>query len=425
MPKIVQLPKQEDVQPEKQVAPQNDRIIKAVTFFGDSAVPEDSDVYKEVWTSAKMLAESGYAIVNGGGPGVMKAATDGAESVNGHTIAIYWEPKLASIFEGKNLANVTDESEAYANYMMRTLGLIEKAQVYVVCKGGTGTVSEFGMVWALAKLYFGKHKPVILFGDFWLKLIDAFTEQLNIDEQELSVLYYAKTPEDILKLVDSFEAEMQSRNKRLYEGDESAFVVSSGVSITKLSYDTHAKEYHRERVGDLIAQDLLDEFISLVHPPARVLDIGCGAGFDLGYLADKYTMTGVDNSQEMLEIAKFENPESELILADIVSYEPPKNTFKGVWARDVLSHVGDNDQNFVFKKLTNAMVEGGIMMVVVREGEGESVEEQARAGYVMRRFYHYYTEEELKKRAETAGLKIKEIRHTQRSHKWLVGIFEK
>jgi hypothetical protein len=59
MPKIVQLPKQEDVQPEKQVAPQNDRIIKAVTFFGDSAVPEDSDVYKEVWTSAKMLAESG------------------------------------------------------------------------------------------------------------------------------------------------------------------------------------------------------------------------------------------------------------------------------------------------------------------------------------------------------------------------------
>jgi predicted Rossmann-fold nucleotide-binding protein len=208
----------------------------------------------------------------------MKAATDGAESVNGHTIAIYWEPKLASIFEGKNLANVTDESEAYANYMMRTLGLIEKAQVYVVCKGGTGTVSEFGMVWALAKLYFGKHKPVILFGDFWLKLIDAFTEQLNIDEQELSVLYYAKTPEDILKLVDSFEAEMQSRNKRLYEGDESAFVVSSGVSITKLSYDTHAKEYHRERVGDLIAQDLLDEFISLVHPPARVLDIGCGAG---------------------------------------------------------------------------------------------------------------------------------------------------
>jgi predicted TPR repeat methyltransferase len=131
--------------------------------------------------------------------------------------------------------------------------------------------------------------------------------------------------------------------------------------------------------------------------------------FDLGYLADKYTMTGVDNSQEMLEIAKVRKSGERTYPADIVSYEPPKNTFKGVWARDVLSHVGDNDQNFVFKKLTNAMVEGGIMMVVVREGEGESVEEQARAGYVMRRFYHYYTEEELKKRAETAGLKIKEI----------------
>jgi predicted TPR repeat methyltransferase len=248
---------------------------------------------------------------------------------------------------------------------------------------------------------------------------------MNIDEQELSVLYYAKSSQDILNLVNSFEAEMQTRNKRLYEGDEAAFVVSNGVNMTKISYDAHAKEYHRERVGELIAHDLLDEFISLVHPPARVLDVGCGAGFDLGYLENKYTMTGIDSSSEMLEIARFENPESELILADIVSYEPPKNTFKGIWARDVLSHVGKNDQDFVFKKLAGAMVEGGIMMVVVREGEGEGVEEQSRAGYVMRRFYHYYSEEELNKRAMDAGLKVKEIRHTQRSHKWLVGIFEK
>jgi hypothetical protein len=72
----------------------------------------------------------------------MKAATDGAESVGGETIAVYWEPKLASFFEGKNLANITDESEASSNYVMRTLGLISKGDAYVVCKGGTGTVGS-------------------------------------------------------------------------------------------------------------------------------------------------------------------------------------------------------------------------------------------------------------------------------------------
>jgi predicted Rossmann-fold nucleotide-binding protein len=108
-----------------------------------------------------LLAENGYTIVNGGGPGVMKAATDGAEAGKGKTIAIYWQPKLASFFEGRNLANVTDEYETATNYMTRTLGLIEKGDAYVVCKGGTGTISEFGMVWALAKLYYGCHKPVI------------------------------------------------------------------------------------------------------------------------------------------------------------------------------------------------------------------------------------------------------------------------
>ena len=71
------------------------RLLNNITFFGDSAIEEKSEIYKKVWSTARILAERGYTIVNGGGPGVMKAATDGAESVNGKTIAVYWQPKLA------------------------------------------------------------------------------------------------------------------------------------------------------------------------------------------------------------------------------------------------------------------------------------------------------------------------------------------
>src|SRR3989344_8438516 len=139
MPININLPKNEP----EQIPVKTERAIQNVTFFGDSAIPENDVIYKSAYEAAKLLAQNGYTIVNGGGPGIMKAATDGAESVNGKTIAIYWQPKLASYFEGRNLANVTDEYETQTNYLIRTLELIAKGDAYVIFKGGTGTFSVF------------------------------------------------------------------------------------------------------------------------------------------------------------------------------------------------------------------------------------------------------------------------------------------
>ena len=94
-PTAVELPKQTDHTEEKDLPhTTTHRLINNVTYFGDSAIPEGDPIYNSVWESAKYLAQKGYTIVNGGGPGIMKAATDGAEAVGGRTIAIYWQPKL-------------------------------------------------------------------------------------------------------------------------------------------------------------------------------------------------------------------------------------------------------------------------------------------------------------------------------------------
>lgn len=138
MPSTIRLPEKPDVNGEKRLAQiaKKGRLINNVTFFGDSAIEETSPIYKSVFDAAKELAAEGYTIVNGGGPGIMKAATEGAKAGKGNTIAVYWEPKLATAFEGKNLANITNESQTSSNYLIRTLGLIEKGDAYVVCKGG-------------------------------------------------------------------------------------------------------------------------------------------------------------------------------------------------------------------------------------------------------------------------------------------------
>ena len=140
MPAVVELPKKSIT---TEIPQLRSKIVQNVTFFGDSAIPGGDAIYQSVYEASKILASNGYTIVDGGGPGIMKAATDGAESVNGNTVAVYWEPKLAAFFEGKNLANLADKTLAESNYVMRTFGLIEQGDVFVVCKGGTGTISEF------------------------------------------------------------------------------------------------------------------------------------------------------------------------------------------------------------------------------------------------------------------------------------------
>lgn len=428
MPKIIhRLPTKSEVEFKGQLGEQKpaDRIISYVTFFGDSSITEDSDIYKSVYTAAKLLAENGYGVVNGGGPGVMMAATAGAEAVNGRTKAIYWQPQLASIFEGKNLTNITDKSETYSNYIMRTLGLIEEGQVFIVCKGGTGTISEFGLVWALAKLYYGKHKPVILYGNFWKEIIDIVQKNMLIDDNELGVLTYANTPEEILELVQGFELEVEARTHKTYAGDETAFVLAPRFDAEYQDYILKAKKQHTYRVSNAVTKRQLEEFKSLVAAPARVLEIGCGAGYDLSFLTENYSVTAIDNDPEVLEIARFENPNADIIEMSVQQYEVQENTFKGIWARDVMHFLAAEEVEPVMQKLVRGLVPGGILYIIVREGEGEGMEEDMHAGKPIQRRYKYFTEDEMRGIADRLGAEVVKVDHVERSHKWLSVILRK
>lgn len=403
----------------------NKRLLNNITFFGDSAIPEDNPVYKEVWETSRMLAERGYTIVNGGGPGVMKAATDGAESVNGNTVAVYWEPKLASVFEGKNLANVTDKSESSTNYMTRTLGLIANGDAYIVCKGGTGTISEFGMVWALAKLYYGCHKPVILFGDFWDPIIESFQENMIIDDKEMGVLYQATEKEEIYSILEQHELKIGNCYETKPNNEESAFILSPRHQINTGAYDHDAETFHPDQVGKIVAQEQLDEFVSLVHPPAKVLDLGTGFGQDAKYLSKHYTVTGVEISEKSAYIARFENPGMEIVIDDMVHYDFGENIYKGIWARNSIHHLEDQYIDTVFQKAYKALVDDGIFYVIVREGNGETIEVDKKAYQKTEKFYHFFNEEEVKNRADKAGFKVEKLIKVTRSHTWLNIILRK
>ncbi len=203
-----------------------DGKVTHVAFFGDAASTPETEEYKVAFEAAKLVAEAGYTVVNGGGPGVMEAATNGAESVDGDTLVVTFYPEHATGFEGRYVGNKADKEIETQNYVERMFTLMEQADVYLIFKGGTGTVSELGTAWVLAKLYHGHHKPFVLVGAFWRPIIKAIEENLNIDKEEMSVLSIVDSVEEIVPEIKRLENEIKRHPHKKGErlGEERAFM---------------------------------------------------------------------------------------------------------------------------------------------------------------------------------------------------------
>ena len=180
-------------------------LIKNIAFFGDSSAKRESPLYKQAYEVAKLLASHGYTIVNGGGPGVMDASTHGAEEGGGETLTVTFYPENAPGFEGRYVGNIPDREIVTTNYIDRMFKLLEHADMFIVFRGGSGTMSEFGAAWVLAKLYHGHHKPFILYGAFWQKIIDVMKQNLTLDKEELDVFEIVTQKSEILPTIKKFE----------------------------------------------------------------------------------------------------------------------------------------------------------------------------------------------------------------------------
>lgn len=182
--------------------------ISRVAIFGFADAPEESDLYKDAFKVAKAIAQCGYTVVNGGGPGVMRAATEGARKGGGKVIGVTFYPKATTGFEGKDPNNHTDKEIKTSNYLERTLKLLQVGQVYVIFDGGTGTLSEFAMAWGLARLYFGHHKPLILYGHFWNQIIETIRKHMYLRQADLEVFKIAGSPHEVLMQITAFGVEI-------------------------------------------------------------------------------------------------------------------------------------------------------------------------------------------------------------------------
>ena len=186
--------------------------IKHIALFGSADVDDRHPLYQEAFKVARYLAYQGKIVVNGGGPGVMQAATEGAEAAGGDTLAVTFYPKDMPEFEGRSSGNRVDKEIKTANYIERMFVLMDNADAFVCFQGGTGTLSEWTTAWLLAHLYYGNHKPLILYGEFWHEVLRVINDNFLIGEKEKTVYKIVNDQEELVRAIDEFEREFRERN---------------------------------------------------------------------------------------------------------------------------------------------------------------------------------------------------------------------
>jgi uncharacterized protein (TIGR00725 family) len=195
--------------------PQVKRLCKIdkIVFYGSADIKADHPVWRAAYEAAAYVASQKKVVINGGGPGVMNAATQGAKSQNGKTLAITFEPINMPEFEGRDEHNIANQEIKTSNYIERMFSLMDNADLFVCFQGGTGTLSEWATAWLLAHLYYGNHKPLILYGHFWHEVTAIIHKHFFIGDKELKVYKIADNLEEFKTALRLFEEEINKRLK--------------------------------------------------------------------------------------------------------------------------------------------------------------------------------------------------------------------
>jgi len=195
------------------------RLTKKVkiAFLGGAALQPQDQTFKDSFEVAKLLSKHGYVIVNGGGPGVMRASTLGASASGKYAQVITYHPSKTKVhYEGIDLENVFDDEIVTLDYFDRTKVMLQTTDIHIVFKGSIGTLSEFGMTWISSWIHEPNAKPIILFGSFWQEILDVLKKNLLILNNETDLFKICTTPEQVLDYVEKLEFhEKNNENSKL------------------------------------------------------------------------------------------------------------------------------------------------------------------------------------------------------------------
>lgn len=172
-----------------------------VTIFGSARVGPGDDTYEKTVAIARQLAENGFHIITGGGPGIMEAGNKGAKEGGARSIG------LNIVLPMEQEANAyADVKVDFKYFFVRKLMFIKYAQAYIGMPGGFGTLDELFEAITLIQTKRIKPFPVILVGsDYWKGLWDwvrgTLLERKYISPENVDLVTILDEPEEVVKRI--------------------------------------------------------------------------------------------------------------------------------------------------------------------------------------------------------------------------------
>lgn len=153
---------------------------KTVTVFGSARTPESSEYYQKARELGRWLAQDGYTVVTGGGPGIMEAANRGALEAGGASIGFNIE-----LPHEQSLNRYTTESLAFTHFAPRKIALTMMADAYIYFPGGFGTMDELSEILTLTQTSKMARAPIILFDKKFWGVWDEFVRTNMLEKQHV------------------------------------------------------------------------------------------------------------------------------------------------------------------------------------------------------------------------------------------------
>lgn len=179
-------------------------VERAVTIFGSARLKPEDPYYQKAEVLARKLAQKGFSVITGGGPGIMEAANRGAAEAGGKSVGM--NIRLPYEQTPNPFANIRID---YKYFFIRKVMFVKYAVAYVIMPGGFGTMDELFEALTLIQTHRIKPFPVILMGsDYWKGLLDWLKKTMlrggMIDPDDYSFIQIMDEPDDVVRFIQKF-----------------------------------------------------------------------------------------------------------------------------------------------------------------------------------------------------------------------------
>jgi uncharacterized protein (TIGR00730 family) len=176
-------------------------VTKGVSIFGSARAKPGSDIYLQAEELARLLVQAGFAVITGGGGGVMEAGNKGAAEAGGHSVGLNIELPFEQ--RPNPYANVR---LSFRYFFVRKVIFVKYSVAYIVMPGGLGTLDELAEALTLIQTHRIRPFPVVLMGSqYWSGLVEWFKDQMLtrelISPDDLDLIRIMDEPSDAVRLI--------------------------------------------------------------------------------------------------------------------------------------------------------------------------------------------------------------------------------